>query len=70
MASTTLSTKTYSDDLAEGVSLPSGQRVGITVTDGKAVWVLDTARSNELVATLKAAGTKQKKRGRKATAVA
>lgn len=72
MAAVTTSTKSYTDDLATdesgertNPSLPAGQRVGITLTDGQAVWVLDTARTNELVATLKAAGTKQKRRGRK-----
>lgn len=68
MASKTTSSKSYSDDLAEGASLPAGQRVGITLTDGTAVWIVDTARYGELVATLKNKGTKQKKRGRKAKA--
>lgn len=84
MASTTTTSKSYSDDLSNvagitfaetdegakaeaGANLPQGQRCGITLTDGEAVWIVDTARSSEVVSLLKAAGTKQKKRGRKAS---
>lgn len=67
MAAKTITTHSYTDDLAEGANLPAGQRVRVTLTDGEAVWLIDTNRANDLVATLKGKGTKQKRRGRKAS---
>ena len=50
---------------AKGASLPSGQRVRITVTDGDYVFVTDTRRDHPIAQTLRSEGEKQKKRGAK-----
>ena len=65
MGIVTTKQQSFTDDLADGASLPAGQRTRIMLTDGRSVWYVDTARSNEIVTQLKQAGTKQKQRGRK-----
>jgi len=72
----TIVSKSYSDDLpgvtvaqeegAEAKTLNESQRVTLTMTQGEHVYIVDTAQSSPLAALIRKAGTKQKKRGRKA----
>jgi hypothetical protein len=65
MAASVIKQVSYTDDMS-GEKLNSSDRVQIRVTDGTAVWYIDTARKSDLVTLLKTKGAKQAKRGRKA----
>jgi hypothetical protein len=51
-----------------GASLSASQRVQVTLTQGDTVYIVDTSQASPVAALLRKAGTKQAKRGRKASA--
>lgn len=72
-------TYTYTDDAAQAVKVETddsktagnvteSQYARITLTQGETVYIVDTAQSNPIAAYCRKVGTKQAKRGRKASA--
>lgn len=50
-----------------GASLSASQRVQVTLTQGDKVYLVDTSQASPIAALIRKAGTKQAKRGRKAS---